>query len=92
MKIQSRLGVTIPVSGGCGCNCFVSIIKADDSEQSLLYTENCDGFSIEWQLEDSEDFVTDQVGGTTYSLIGVTDPLRVKLTNDDCCTKFSNIL
>lgn len=92
MKIQSKLGVTIGAGTDCGCNCFASIIKADDSFESLLYTENCDGFSIEWQLEDGGEFTTDQIGGTTYSLVGVVDPLRVKLTSADCCTKFSNVL
>jgi len=90
MKIQSRLGVTIPISDDCDCNCYASIIK--QSSDAVLWTEGCDGFTIDWQLYDGSVFNTDQTSGTTYSLVGIADPLRVKLTNEDCCDKFSNVL
>ena len=90
MKIQSKLGVTVGSSTGCGCNCFTSIVKL--GSDATLFSQDCAGFTIEWQTYTLGNFVTDQTGGTTYSLIGVTDPVRVKLTSDDCCTKFSNVL
>ena len=90
MKIQSKLGVTIGVSAGCGCDCFASIIK--QGSDAVLYIQDCVGFTIEWQKYALGTFTTDQTGGTTYSLIGVAEPLRIKLTSDDCCTKFSNVL
>lgn len=90
MKIQSRLGVTIPISDDCDCNCYASIIKL--SSDATLFSQSCSGFTIEWQKYSMGVFSTDQVGGTTYSLIGVIEPIRVKLTSDDCCTKFSNVL
>lgn len=90
MKTQSKLGITISLSTGCGCDCFASIIK--QGSDAVLYIQDCVGFSIEWQKYALGTFTTDQVGGTTYSLIGVGEPIRVKLSNDDCCTKFSNIL
>lgn len=90
MKVQSKLGVTLGASIGCDCNCYASIIK--QASDAVLYTADCVGFTIEWQLYTLGVFTTDQTGGTTYSLIGVTEPLRVKLTSNDCCTKFSNVL
>ena len=90
MKTQSKLGVTINPSEGCGCSCYASIIKL--SSDATLFSQSCSGFTIEWQKYSMGVFNTDQTGGTTYSLIGVTEPIRVKLTSDDCCTKFSNVL
>ncbi len=90
MKIQSRLGVTIGAGTGCNCGCYASIVKLGSNAE--LFTEGCVGFTIEWQKYSVGSFGTDQTGGTTYDLIGVTEPIRVKLTSDDCCTKFSNVL
>lgn len=90
MKVQSKLGVTVGVDTSCDCNCYVSIIK--QGSDAVLYTADCVGFTIEWQKYILGEFTTDVTGGTTYSLIGVTEPIRAKLTSDDCCTKFSNVL
>ena len=90
MKTQSRFGVTISESSSSDCNCFASIIK--QGSDAVLYTQDCTGFTIEWQLYTLGVFNTDVTGGATYSLVGVAEPLRVRLTKDDCCNKFSNIL
>ena len=89
MKTQSRFGVTI---SGTSCNyCTGSIAKY--GSDAIFYGEPCVGLDpIEWQVDSGSGFITDQVGGLSYNLIGFTDILRVKLSGENLCTKYTNVL
>jgi len=90
-KTQSRFGATIV--NNCNCNCWAQINYEILGTGNLeLYTENCTGGVISWQLFDTDNrtWTTFQTGGNTVTDIDDTY-IRVKITKSGCCDVYSNV-
>ena len=100
MKVQSRLGVTIP-KDNLACCCVPVMFKP--TESTLDHTVNllpygCVGYTIEWQEWDftEEEWIEafEQTGVETYEWSGIADVqlLRVKMSKAGCCDVYSTAI
>jgi len=96
MKIQSRLGVTIPKTN-LSCCCSPSVYRPveDPLDSTLvLILLGCNGFTIEWQswYVGEAEWVVAQSGGETYTWIEDGEWIRVKLSKEGCCDVYSQAI
>lgn len=93
MKVQSRLGVTIPQQNeSCCCAAQISKLTEIANSDAQLWTfAHCDGFSIEWQIWDflNSEWDTAQVGGETYDWLDDGEIVRVKMSKEGCCDYYT---
>lgn len=89
MKVQSRIGVTIPKNNlACCCTAQIQQLTIGPAiPVNLTLSSDCEFFSIEWQSYNFSTEVWDvaQVGGETYLLVEDAELLRVKLSKEGCC-------
>lgn len=92
MKIQSRLGVTIPNS--CTCNCWGSIRQETPGDPVQLFHEGCDDYTWGWckldNLGDIEIMVESQED-LTYTPTDPDELVFVVLEKSGCCQFFTEI-
>ncbi len=97
MKVQSRLGVTIPQQND-NCCCVPEMYKP--TESTLDHTVNlvpysCTDYTIEWQewsfIGEAWEEAVGQLGTETYEWVGFGDValLRVKMSKEGCCDVYS---
>lgn len=93
MKIQSRIGVTIPKDNiSCCCTAQIQQLTIGSSVPvNLTLSSDCEFFDIEWQSWNFSTEVWDvaQTGGQTYILQDDAELLRVKLSKEGCCDKYT---
>lgn len=93
MKIQSRLGVTIPTD--CSCNCWGSIKQEADGGPVTLYHENCDDYEWAWYKYDGvENFpiITETENDLTYTPTNPSELVFVILQTPGCCDYITNTI
>ena len=93
MKVQSKLGVTIPTN--CSCNCWASIKQDTDGDPTVLYQEGCDDYEWAWFKYDGVGNFP-QIAGTendlTYTPTDPSELVFVSFTSPTCCLAISNVL
>ena len=98
MKVQSRIGVTIP-KNNLDCCCVPVMYKP--TESTLDHTVNlipygCSGYDIEWYKFDFDidEWVLSQTGSENYEWSGLSDVslVRVKMTKVGCCDVYSTAI
>lgn len=90
MKVQSRLGVTIPNS--CSCNCWGSIRQETPGDSVQLFHEGCDGYTWIWcSLNNLGERVikVDTQGDLTYTPTIPDELVFVVLEKSGCCQIFT---
>lgn len=93
MKVQSRIGITIP-KDNLSCCCAPTIYRPveDPLDNNLvLIPYGCVDFDIEWQIWDviGEEWIMSQVGGSTYTWGEDGERVRVKMSKEGCCDVYS---
>lgn len=98
MKVQSKLGITIPKTN-LACCCSPSVYKSAESlldKNLVLIPLGCVDFDIEWQTFDfgTDEWVLSQTGGEDYEWSGPSDVslVRVKLSREGCCDVYSQAI
>jgi len=93
MKIQSRLGVTIPTD--CSCNCWGSIRQETPGDVVHLFHEGCDDFEWEWcKYDGDEDFpvIPGTANDNTYTPTDPSELIFVVFRKSNCCDKITNTI
>lgn len=92
MKIQSRLGVTIPTD--CSCNCWGSIRQETPGDVVHLFHEGCDDFEWGWYKSDgigNFPLVIGTENDLTYTPTDANELIAVLFTSPNCCSVVSNV-